>query len=511
MPRLLSVTPTLTPPRALYSPHEDRPRRPGPDQHDRWRHRGEPRRDPDALGRSARSRRATSSPSPSWRSPATRPKTSCLRLSFCEASREAVRVPRAHTAGLIAVVGFVDWYDGDAHNAAAVFVDGEWVDTYHKHRLPNYGVFDEERYFRPGKRTPVYRGGLHASASASARTSGIPALPLDAMALGGAELVHQHQRLAVPPRASSRPRAHARDARRRQPDRGRLRELGRRPGRARLRRRIARLRRRRAADRPRRRSSRKSCWSSTSTSTRARSAACTTRAAASSFVTANRKSTSTTSASTSRPAPARQPPIASRTPSQPLLERRGRGLARARPRRRATTSARPASSESLIGLSGGIDSTPRRRDRRRRPRAASTSSASRCRPATRATQHATTPTRSPQNLGIRYLTHPHRAGARRRCSTCSPTPFEGTAAARPRRTSSRASAATCSWRSRTSSALDRAHHRQQERDGHRLRDALRRHGRRLRGDQGRAEDAGLPRLPRSATSIAGRRRHPASR
>src|SRR5262249_38306877 len=80
---------------------------------------------------------------------------------------------------------------GDAHNAAAVLVDGRWVDTYHKRRLPNYGVFDEERYFSAGRRVPVYR-----SSGPDPITFGVsvcediwyPGLPLDAMALGGGEL-----------------------------------------------------------------------------------------------------------------------------------------------------------------------------------------------------------------------------------------------------------------------------------------------------------------------------------
>src|SRR2546427_4292543 len=35
-------------------------------------------------------------------------------------------------------------------------VDGERVGIYHKQRLPNYGVFDEKRYFHPGRRAPVF-------------------------------------------------------------------------------------------------------------------------------------------------------------------------------------------------------------------------------------------------------------------------------------------------------------------------------------------------------------------
>ena len=57
--------------------------------------------------------------------------------------------------GISAVVGFVD-RDHDIHNAAAIIHDGRLVDVYHKQFLPNYGVFDENRYFQAGTRCPVY-------------------------------------------------------------------------------------------------------------------------------------------------------------------------------------------------------------------------------------------------------------------------------------------------------------------------------------------------------------------
>jgi len=53
------------------------------------------------------------------------------------------------------VVGFIDAEDGDVFNAAAVIRDGRVVDTYRKCILPNYSVFDEERYFKPGTRPLV--------------------------------------------------------------------------------------------------------------------------------------------------------------------------------------------------------------------------------------------------------------------------------------------------------------------------------------------------------------------
>ncbi len=57
--------------------------------------------------------------------------------------------------GITLVIGFVD-ADGDIFNAAAIIHDGRHIDTYHKTYLPNYGVFDENRYFRAGSRYPVY-------------------------------------------------------------------------------------------------------------------------------------------------------------------------------------------------------------------------------------------------------------------------------------------------------------------------------------------------------------------
>ena len=59
--------------------------------------------------------------------------------------------------------------------------------------------------------------------------------------------------------------------------------------------------------------------------------------------------------------------------------------------------------------------------------------------------------------------------------------------------------------------LDGAHHRQQERDGDRLRDAVRRHGRRLRGDQGRRRRRWCTRSAATATRVPGRERDPAGR
>ncbi len=116
------------------------------------------------------------------------PEDLVLRRSFCVASRDAVQRIVPTTKGIIAIVGFVDWLHGDAFNAAAVIADGVWVDTYHKRRLPNYGVFDEERYFAAGRRVPVYQAGDLRFGVSICEDIWYPGLPLDAIALGGAEL-----------------------------------------------------------------------------------------------------------------------------------------------------------------------------------------------------------------------------------------------------------------------------------------------------------------------------------
>ncbi len=59
------------------------------------------------------------------------------------------------TEDITAIVGFVDARE-DIYNAAAVASNGKLCAIYHKIYLPNYGVFDENRYFRAGSECPVY-------------------------------------------------------------------------------------------------------------------------------------------------------------------------------------------------------------------------------------------------------------------------------------------------------------------------------------------------------------------
>ncbi len=88
------------------------------------------------------------------------PEDLLLKPAFLTANRLAVDTIARATSGLTAVVGFAD-ADTDVYNAAAVLHDGELLGIYHKHRLPTYSVFDEDRTFRPGERNVVFsRAGV---------------------------------------------------------------------------------------------------------------------------------------------------------------------------------------------------------------------------------------------------------------------------------------------------------------------------------------------------------------
>ncbi len=77
------------------------------------------------------------------------PEDLVLRPGFIADNQAALQKVAARTGRCAAVVGFVD-ADRDLRNAAALCASGEVVGSYHKRLLPNYGVFDEQRYFAPG-------------------------------------------------------------------------------------------------------------------------------------------------------------------------------------------------------------------------------------------------------------------------------------------------------------------------------------------------------------------------
>ncbi|MCO1582712.1 NAD+ synthase [Crossiella sp. SN42] len=85
-----------------------------------------------------------------------------LRQSFAAASRAAVdelaeRLAAAGCGEALVVVGYLDRDEAGPRNAAALIQDGKVVARCAKHHLPNYGVFDEFRYFVPGRTLPIVR------------------------------------------------------------------------------------------------------------------------------------------------------------------------------------------------------------------------------------------------------------------------------------------------------------------------------------------------------------------
>jgi NAD+ synthase (glutamine-hydrolysing) len=75
-------------------------------------------------------------------------------MAACDAA--VLRLLRELPHGITVVIGLPERKDGARYNGAIVLRDGAVVARYHKHRLPNYGVFDELRYFTPGDAPCVF-------------------------------------------------------------------------------------------------------------------------------------------------------------------------------------------------------------------------------------------------------------------------------------------------------------------------------------------------------------------
>ena len=276
--------------------------------------------------------------------------------------------------------------------------------------------------------------------------------------------------------------------------RARLRQPGRRPGRAGLRRRLDRGRRRRRAGRPGRRSSPRRCSSSTSTSGRCSASGCSTRGAGSP---PSRSPRSSSPSGRRRPTPTVDAGRdARRSTRSPRSTRRSCSA-------RATTSRKNGFTDVVLGLSGGIDSSlvaciaadalgPEHVHARRHAVALlERGLAHRRRGRWPTTSASTTALIAIEDAFAAFLEllAPSFDGR-------EPDLTEENLQSRIR--GDAADGAVEQVR------LAGAHHRQQERDGRRLLHALRRHGRRLRRHQGRAEAARLRALPR--TQRAGRAR-----
>src|SRR5215208_1349747 len=82
------------------------------------------------------------------------PEDLLLKTGFLDAARVALRELAAETREIVAIVGYPERAE-DVYNTAAVLADGDIVATYRKMYLPNYGVFDEQRYFQSGAEAAI--------------------------------------------------------------------------------------------------------------------------------------------------------------------------------------------------------------------------------------------------------------------------------------------------------------------------------------------------------------------
>ena len=117
------------------------------------------------------------------------PEDLVLKRRFVEDSRQAMEHIASRSRSCTAVVGFVDGDDG-CRNAAGIAANGQLLGVYHKRELPNYGVFDERRYFRPGTGEP----GLHHIAGVAVGVSicedaWVSGGPMSQIAGAGAEAI----------------------------------------------------------------------------------------------------------------------------------------------------------------------------------------------------------------------------------------------------------------------------------------------------------------------------------
>jgi NAD+ synthase (glutamine-hydrolysing) len=117
------------------------------------------------------------------------PEDLLLKPGFVADNLAALSKVAAATGRCAAVVGFVD-EQLDLYNAAAMCADGEVRGVYHKQELPNYAVFDEQRYFAPGAgATQLFGiGGVRVGVSIC-EDAWNPQGPIAAQAAAGAELV----------------------------------------------------------------------------------------------------------------------------------------------------------------------------------------------------------------------------------------------------------------------------------------------------------------------------------
>ncbi|MFN2468008.1 MAG: NAD+ synthase [Gaiellaceae bacterium] len=116
------------------------------------------------------------------------PEDLLLRPGFLRAAARSLEEIARAARQIVVLVG-APHFDRDLYNACAVCVDGEVKAIYRKRFLPNYGVFDEDRYFAPGRDLVLLRLGECLIGPTVCEDIWQPGPPATDLALGGAQLV----------------------------------------------------------------------------------------------------------------------------------------------------------------------------------------------------------------------------------------------------------------------------------------------------------------------------------
>jgi NAD+ synthase (glutamine-hydrolysing) len=116
------------------------------------------------------------------------PEDLLLRPGFVRAAAASLRELARETRGIVALVGFPH-FDRDLYNACAVCSGGEVKAVYRKRFLPNYGVFDEDRYFAPARDLLLLQHGDTLIGPTICEDLWQPGPPATDLALAGAQLV----------------------------------------------------------------------------------------------------------------------------------------------------------------------------------------------------------------------------------------------------------------------------------------------------------------------------------
>jgi NAD+ synthase (glutamine-hydrolysing) len=116
------------------------------------------------------------------------PEDLLLKEHFLQAATEAVSDLAREAEGIVALVGFPERAD-DVYNALAVLAEGELQAVYRKSVLPNYGVFDEQRYFQVGEGGAVLQLGDGRLGLTICEDIWTPGPPASDEALAGAALI----------------------------------------------------------------------------------------------------------------------------------------------------------------------------------------------------------------------------------------------------------------------------------------------------------------------------------